>query len=104
MGTRGTNEHDESGIEELRALVNIAGWSRESALDGFDVMETVRILRACRALDLETLPDELTEPERRYAARHGRVSTSCLRRLYRENGLPETGRDWVGRPAKAEGK
>ena len=88
---------DKTGIEKLRELVNMAGWTRESAFDGFDVLQTVRLLQACAALDLETLPDQLTEEERRAAARTGKVSTRTLRRLYAAEGEPETGRDWEGR-------
>lgn len=89
--------NDETGIEELRVLVNMAGWTQESAFVGFNAEQTVRLLRACRALDLETLPDQLTAAERAHAARHGKVSTSCLRRLYREACEPFTGPDWVDR-------
>lgn len=87
-------DHEETGIEELRALVNLAGWTTESAFDDFTAIETVRLLRACRALDLETLPDQLTPTERIYAARCGRVSRSCLRRLYEAAGESKTGPDW----------
>lgn len=85
------------GMEELRSLVNIANQTNESAFDGFTLEETVRLLQACRALDLETLPDMLTPGERKYAAKHGKVSTACLRRLYKQEGLEETGIDWKGR-------
>lgn len=84
-------------MEELRALVSYGNHSNEDAFDGFDLEETVRILQACRALDLETLPDMLTQAERRYAAKHGKVSTACLRRLYKQEGLAETGIDWEDR-------
>lgn len=87
----------ETGIQELRILVGMADWSNESALDDFDLKATVRILQACRALDLETLPDMLTLAERRYAAKHGKVSTACLRRLYKQEGCAESGPDWEGR-------
>jgi hypothetical protein len=75
--------NDESGIETLRALVSMANYTREDAFDGFNVHETIKLLQACRAMDLETLPDELTEPEARYAAKTGRVSRTAMRRLYR---------------------
>jgi hypothetical protein len=86
-----------TGIEELRALVNMANNTREDAFDGLNAEETVCLLRACRALNLETLPDQLTPEGRAYAAKHGEVSTKELRRLYKAEGLPETGSDWVGR-------
>jgi hypothetical protein len=84
---------DETGIEELRALVSMAGWTRESAFDGFDAIQTVRLLQACRKLDLEVLPDQLTRDERREAARTGVVSEDAVRRLYRA----EFGPNWEGR-------
>lgn len=87
----------ESGIETLRKLVNIAGWSMEWALDDFDVKETINILLACQSLDLETLPDHLKDSERKYAAKHGRVSLKCLERLYRAEygpGFAREGLDW----------
>lgn len=90
----------ETGIEELRILVNIAGHTNEDAFDGFSVEETVRLLQACRALDLETLPDMLTSGERQYAAKQGEVSTACLRRLYKQEGLEEKGPDWDAREEK----
>lgn len=86
-----------SGIDELRELVNMAGWTRESAFDGLDAIQVIKLLRACRELDLEVLPDELTPAERVTTARTGKVPTAALRRLYANEGLPETGRDWEGR-------
>lgn len=83
-----------TGIEELRTLVNMAGYTTESAFDDFNAAETVRLLQACRDLNLEVLPDQLTKAERRYAARHGRVSKTALHRLYDAAGESKTGRDW----------
>jgi hypothetical protein len=88
---------NETGIEELRKLVNMANNTREDAFDDFDLEQTVRLLRACRELNLEVLPDQLTEEEAEDTASTGRISTECLRRLYRVEGLPEKGRDWEGR-------
>jgi hypothetical protein len=85
------------GMDELRTLVNFGNHANESAFDGLDLLGTVKLLRACLALDLETWPDQLTQAERRYAAKHGKVSTACLRRRYKEEGYPETGIDWEGR-------
>lgn len=56
-----------------------------------DALQTVNLLRACAALDLETLPDQLYQDEREHAAKHGKVSKACLRRLYEEAGEPKTG-------------
>ena len=84
----------ETGIQELRKLVNMANNTREDALDGFTAEELVKLLRACRDLNLEVLPDQLQPWERRYAAKHGKVSKGALRRLYHLEGLPETGPDW----------
>lgn len=85
------------GMDELRSLVNYGNHSNEDAFSGFGLEETVRLLRACLALNLETLPDMLTRDERKYAAKHGKVSTECLRRLYRQEGCAESGPDWEGR-------
>lgn len=83
-----------TGIEELRGLVNMAGWTTESAFDGFDALQTIRLLQACQKLNLETLPDELTQSERAYAARYGKVSKKALHRLYEVAGESKTGSDW----------
>ena len=85
------------GMDELRTLVNFGNHSNESAFDGFTLEETINLLRACLALDLETLPDQLTPDERIDAAAMGQVSRKCLRRLYKQEGLAETGVDWEGR-------
>lgn len=88
---------NERGIDELRKLVNMANWTREDAFDGLDAYAIVRLLQACRKLDLETLPDQLTEDEQDYAIEHGKVSTECLTRLYDAQGEAHTGSDWEGR-------
>lgn len=77
------NTQQESGIETLRALVNMAGWSGEWALDDLNVTQTIKLLQACRVMDLETLPDQLNDNERRYAARTGKLSRTTMRRLYK---------------------
>lgn len=82
------------GIGELRRLVNIANCTREDAFDGLTIEQTIKLLQACRSLDLEVLPDQLNPEERAFAARTGKVSKACKRRLYRAEGLPETGIDW----------
>lgn len=87
-----------SGIDELRKLVNLANNTNESAFDDLGLEETVRLLRACRALDLETLPDMLEQDELEFAAKNGRISKKALRRLYKAEGLEETGVDWEGGP------
>lgn len=82
----------ETGIEQLRKLVNVAGWTNEWAFDDItDMFATIRLLQACLALDLETLPDQLTPAERKYAAKHGKVRKTCIKRLYQA----EYGKAWV---------
>lgn len=77
-------EYQESGIEKLRALVDVAGWCSEWAFDDIpDVASTIRLLEACLALDFETLPDDLLASERKHAAKTGTVSRSTIARLYR---------------------
>jgi hypothetical protein len=87
----------ESGITELKALLNMANWTHGDAFEGLSLEEVISLLRACRKLDLETLPDMLTGPERREAAKTGIVPTRALRRMYKIEGLPEIGIDWEGR-------
>ena len=84
----------ETGIQELRGLIAFGNHSNESSFDGFDADETLRLLRACYALDLETLPDMLTQEERKHAARTGKVSKAALHRLYEREGASKTGPDW----------
>lgn len=87
----------ESGIDELRKLVNMANNTAEGAFDDFGLYEVVELLRACRRIDLDITPEQLTRDEAEFAARRGRVSIKCLRRLYKQEGLSETGPDWEGR-------
>lgn len=84
----------ETGVEELRMLVQIADYTTESAFDSFNLLQTINILKACHKLDLETFADDLTHDERKFAAKHGRVSIKCLTRLYNDEGLEHTGPDW----------
>lgn len=85
------------GMDELRTLIDYGNHSNESAFDGFNAVETVRLLQACIALDLEVFPDQLTPMERRHAVQTGKITTAALHRLYKAEGLAETGPDWVGR-------
>lgn len=81
----------ETGIEQLRKLVNVAGWTNEWAFDDItDIGQTIKLLQACMELDLETLPDQLTDKERKSAAKKGRLGKGCIERLYRE----EYGSKW----------
>lgn len=88
----------ESGIEKLRRIVESAGWCQEWAFDDIeDPLATIKLMQACLALDFETLPDQLEDSERKYAAKHGRVSLKCLERLYEAEygpGFARVGRDW----------
>jgi len=77
---------DESGIEELRRAANVSGWARESVYDGFTAEECLNMIRACWACEWDVLPDGLTDEERRGAARRGKLSARCLKRLDRDLG------------------
>jgi hypothetical protein len=88
---------DETGIEELRKLVNMANNTREDAFDGLDAFQVVRLLQACRALDLEVLPDDMNDEERLEVANTGKVPTETLELLYEAANVPKGGRDWEGR-------
>ena len=75
---------NETGAERLRRIVRCLDWNRESALDGFGVIELIRIVEAIWALDsdvVDVMIDELSPAERKFAARHGRLSKECERRL-----------------------
>ena len=75
---------DETGAEELRRMVSALNMSTESAVDPFSAEQVIRIVRACWASPWDLLPDMLTLAERRYAAKHGKLSDACARRLDRE--------------------
>lgn len=73
----------ERGIEELRRY---ADWSKactESTFDDLSAEECVRLMRACLALDLETMPDQLTREEIKQIAKDGKLSRETITALYR---------------------
>ncbi len=76
----------ESGFEELRRAANVSGWARESVYEGFTAEECLNMLRACWTCEWDVLPDGLTDEERRGAARSGKLTARCLKRLDRELG------------------
>jgi hypothetical protein len=80
------SQEGESGIDELRRAANVSGWCRESAYDGFTAEECLNMLRACWASGWDMLPDMLTLTERSFAARNGKVSAACAKRLERDLG------------------
>lgn len=80
------SDETESGIEEMRRAVSVAGMCRESAMEGFTAEEVMNLFRACWATPYDMLPDELNGRERKYAARHGRVDEKTLRRLAKAFG------------------
>lgn len=82
----GSNESNESGIDELRRFVRMADATRESAFDGFTAEGCVKLMRACCASKYYILPDDLTVRERAYASRLGGLSNACLARLDHELG------------------
>ena len=75
---------DETGAEELRRIVSALGMSAETAVDPFTAEQVIRIVRACWSSPWDLLPDMLTDSERWHAAKHGRLSAACVRRLDRE--------------------
>lgn len=74
----------ETGAEELRRIVRVLNSTSESALDAFTAEELLRIVRACWASPWDMFPDTLTFEERKYAAKHGKLSAACNRRLERD--------------------
>lgn len=79
--------HGKTGAEELRHIVNLLDMSREGASDPFNAEELIRIVRACLASEWDILPDNLTLAERKYAAKHGKLSAAANRRLDKELGV-----------------
>jgi len=78
------NDLNETGAEELRRMVSTLNMSAETAVDPFTAEQVIRIVRACWASPWDLLPDMLTLAERRYAAKHGKLSDACNRRLDKE--------------------
>ena len=73
-----------TGIEEMRLLVQNAGYCVESTFDDFTAEQLLKIFRACWASEWDLYPDVLTRAELRYAAKHGKLSDRCNARLDRE--------------------
>lgn len=86
-----------TGAEELRALVRMMNATKESAFDDLSAAQIVQLLQACRALNLETLPDQLTRAEIYEVIALGYIPTATLHSLYEAAGEPKTGRDWEER-------
>jgi len=81
-----SNKFGESGIEELRQLAGISGYTREYAFDGFTAIECLNLLRAVRACEWDIYADALTPEEREHAAKTGKLSEECVARLDTEFG------------------
>jgi len=77
---------EETGANRMRRIVGLANMTNEGALDGYLVVEILRIFAACWASGWDILPDELKVSERDYAAEHGVLSKSAARRLDRAFG------------------
>lgn len=87
MNDNGTPQKFEyTGAEELRRIVGCLSACRESALDPFTAEQLVKIVRACWLTGYDVYPDDLTLAERKYAAKHGKVSNACVVRLKKEMG------------------
>ncbi len=76
----------ESGIGELRRAAHISDLCRESAYEGFTAEACLNMIRACWASPWDILPDALTDGERKEAARDGKLSDNCMKRLAHEFG------------------
>jgi hypothetical protein len=76
----------ESGIEELRRVAGVSERCREGAIDRYSAEECLNLFRACWRSVWDLYPDELTDEERDYAAKHGVLSEKCLIRLSNELG------------------
>lgn len=85
---------DKTGIEMLRILTSMASYTTESTFDGLSITDCVSVLMACRELDLEVLPDQLTLKELQHATKSGSLTLACRKRLYKAEGLKPTGRDF----------
>lgn len=76
------------GIEDLRRFADISTHTTESVWDGFTVFECVNILAAMCSDEqpYDIYADALTREELKYAAKHGKCSAKCLKRLERIYG------------------
>lgn len=79
-------KYKESGVERLRRIVSACNMTMESAFDDLTVSEVVNVIEACWASPWDILPDDLTDVERRSAARNGRLSAAALKRLEKDLG------------------
>jgi hypothetical protein len=80
------NKIEETGIEELRRVARAASMTRESAFDGLDPFQVVRVMRACWGSPWDILPDELTEDEKMHAAHTGTLDETANERLNKRFG------------------
>jgi hypothetical protein len=81
---RAADLKQEMGAEFLRRAVSVMDMTRESAWDGFTPEQCLNILRAVWASGWDIFADYLTFEERVYAARHGKLSKGCMKRLDKE--------------------
>jgi len=70
-----------TGIERLRQIVNLCNYTRESTFDNLDVTQTVRLAEACLNSEWDVYPDDLTDKELTFAAKHGRLPRSVAKRF-----------------------
>lgn len=81
-----SRHNDESGAEELRRVVALCNLSTEACFDDLTTVEVVRLARAVWSSEWDCLPDHLTDAERKYAARTGKMPKSAERRFERDGG------------------
>jgi len=74
-------KQEETGIEFLRRLVEVANSTNEEVFDDLSVEETIKLIRACWDSDFDIYADDLWPDERSFAARNGRLSKSAVKRL-----------------------
>jgi hypothetical protein len=77
-------ENPLAGVEELRRLADATGYHKEWAWEGFTAEEVLNIMRAISASRWDVMADQLTWEERRYAAKHVKLSDECDLRIEKE--------------------
>jgi hypothetical protein len=73
-----------TGIEFLRRVVAIADRTEEAVFDDLNTAQVIKLVCACWESEFDIYADQLTSAERVYAARHGRLSPSAVKRLNEE--------------------
>lgn len=74
-------KQEETGIEFLRRLVEVANSTNEEVFDDLSVEETINLIRACWDSEFDIYADNLLPAERAFAARTGKLSKKAVDRL-----------------------